>query len=127
MTRDHMMGWVMPAEPLGPAIKAPTLSKTEREAYRAEDAVRRFETGDHMLPGMKQSDFPKEYDTRVAIEDRFMNAYEKTMREMLVFKPHAKSETATGMRLLREQAETWRKRAMSEMWDNRKLARKFGW
>lgn len=83
--RDHMMGWAIPAEPLGPAIRPIVASKAACEAYLVDDAVRRFETGDHMLPGMKQSDFPKEYDTRVAIEDRALGAYEKAMREMLIY------------------------------------------
>lgn len=81
--RDHMMGWVMPAEPLGPAIRPlQAASKTQNEASLKEFAMLSFEQGDHMLPGMKQKDFPKEYDTAVAIEDRSMAAYERAMREL---------------------------------------------
>ena len=82
--RDHMMGWAIPAEPLGPAIQ-PKKSYTKAEVAEAKRQIEfvMFEQRDHMLPGMKKSDFPKEYDTRAAIKDRADEAYNRALRELL--------------------------------------------
>lgn len=93
--RDHMMGFAQSLEdgpvkpyPLGFPVGG-TPAQIAREArWDREDAeerrLRDFEFGDHMLPGMKQSDFPKEYDTRVAIEDRAGEAYYWALYDMAV-------------------------------------------